>query len=36
MIDDIRSLFAKYHLPGGIVLDKTLCRIYGLKARRRA
>lgn len=24
----------KYHLPGGIVLDKTLCRIWKLKARR--
>lgn len=30
------DFFAKYHLPGGIVMDKTLCRIYGLKARRRA
>ena len=25
----------KYHLPGGIVLDKTLCRIWKLKARRK-
>lgn len=24
----------KYHLPGGIVMDRTLCRIYGLKANR--
>lgn len=24
----------KYHFDGGIILDKTLCRIYGLKARR--
>ena len=28
------DFFAKYHLPGGIVMDKTLCRIYGLKAKR--
>jgi hypothetical protein len=30
------DFFKKYHLPGGIVMDKTLCRIYGLKARRKA
>lgn len=24
-----------YHLNGGVILDKTLCRIYGLKAKRR-
>ena len=24
----------EYHLPGGIVMDRTLCRIYGLKANR--
>lgn len=24
----------KYHFDSGIILDKTLCRIYGLKARR--
>lgn len=28
------TFFGKYHLPGGIVMDKTLCRMYGLKARR--
>lgn len=28
------EFFEKYHLPGGIVLDKTLCRIYGLKTKR--
>lgn len=28
------DFFAKYHLPGGIVMDRTLCRIYGLKAKR--
>lgn len=26
----------KYHLGGGIVLDKTLCRIYGLKKEKKA
>lgn len=25
----------KYHLPGGIVLDKTLCRIYKLKGEKK-
>lgn len=25
----------KYHLNGGIVLDKNLCRIYGLKSNKR-
>lgn len=29
-----RQFFEKYHLPGGIVLDKTLCRIWKLKARK--
>ena len=24
----------KYHLPGGVVMDKTLCRIYKVKARK--
>lgn len=28
------EFFEKYHIPGGIVMDKTLCRLYGLKARR--
>lgn len=27
--------FERYHLPGGIVMDKTLCRLYGLKAKKR-
>ncbi len=26
-----KAFFEKYHLDGGIVLDKTLCRIYSLK-----
>lgn len=30
-----RDFFARYHLDGGIVLDKTLCRIWKLKARRK-
>ena len=25
----------KYHLPGGITLDRTLCRMYGLKTRKK-
>lgn len=29
-----KEFFDKYHLPGGIELDKTLCRIYGLKSKR--
>lgn len=29
------SFESLYHLPHGIVLDKTLCRIYGLKTRRK-
>ena len=28
-----QEFFDKYHLPGGIVLDKTLCKIWKLKAR---
>lgn len=29
-----REFFDKYHLSGGIVLDKTLCRIWCLKKRK--
>lgn len=29
-----QQFFDKYHLDGGIVLDKTLCRIYGLKKKK--
>ena len=29
-----QQFFDKYHLPGGIILDKTLCRIWKLKARK--
>lgn len=28
------DFFEKYHIPGGIVMDKTLCKIYGLKTKR--
>ena len=28
------EFFALYHIDGGIVLDKTLCKIYGLKTRK--
>lgn len=28
------EFFEKYHIPGGVVMDKTLCRIYGLKKRK--
>jgi len=30
------EFFDRYHLPGGIVLDRTLCRLYGVKARKGA
>lgn len=30
-----QEFFDKYHLPGGIVLDRTLCRIWHLKARKQ-
>ena len=29
------DFFDKYHIPGGIILDRTLCRLYGLKSNRR-
>lgn len=28
------DFFERYHLTGGIIMDKTLCRLYGLKARK--
>ena len=28
------EFFGRYHIPGGIVLDKTRCRLYGLKKRK--
>ena len=30
-----RDFFERYHLPGGITMDKTLCRIWKLKARKK-
>ena len=30
------EFFEKYHRPGGVTMDKTLCRLYGLKARKKA
>ena len=30
-----QQFFDRYHLPGGIVMDKTLCRLYGLKKTRK-
>ena len=29
------SFNEKYHLDGGVVIDKTICRIYGINAERR-
>lgn len=29
-----REFFERYHLPGGVKMDKTLCRIYKLKASK--
>lgn len=29
-----KDFFDRYHLPGGIVADKTICRIYGLRRRK--
>jgi hypothetical protein len=28
------EFFELYHIPGGIVMDKTLCRLYGLKRKK--
>lgn len=30
-----KDFFERYHIDGGIVLDKTLCRIYGLKTTKK-
>lgn len=30
-----KTFMEKYHLEGGIILDKTLCRIYGLKKEKK-
>lgn len=28
------EFFEKYHIPGGVTMDKTLCRLYNVKARK--
>jgi len=28
------EFFGRYHLTGGIFMDKTLCRLYGLKRKK--
>ena len=28
-----KEFFDTYHIPGGVVMDKTLCRLYGLKKK---
>lgn len=30
-----QEFFDKYHLDGGIKLDRTLCRLYGLKTKKK-
>ena len=29
------DFFGRYHIPGGIILDRTLCRLYGLKGKQK-
>ena len=29
------EFFERYHIPGGVTMDRTLCRLYGLKARKK-
>ena len=29
-----KAFFEKYHFDGGIIADKTICKIYKLKARK--
>lgn len=28
------EFFERYHIPGGIVMDRTLCRLFGLKRKK--
>ena len=28
------EFFEKYHIPGGVTMDRTLCRLYNVKARK--
>jgi len=30
------AFFARYHLDGGIIADKTICKIYGLNTKKRS
>lgn len=30
------AFFGRYHLDGGIVMDRTLCRLYGLRTKKGA
>lgn len=30
------EFFDLYHIPGGVTMDKTLCRLYGLKSKKGA
>ena len=30
------EFFKKYHFDAGIIADKTICRLYGLKARKES
>lgn len=29
------EFFERYHLPGGVIMDRPLCRLYGLKTARK-
>lgn len=29
------EFFARYHIPQGVIMDRTLCRLYGLKANKK-
>ena len=29
------EFFERYHLPGGIILDKTLCKVWHLKTKKK-
>lgn len=31
-----RAFKEKYHIPHGIILDKTICRVYGLKTKKES
>ena len=29
------EFFGKYHIPGGVEMDRTLCRLYGMKGKKK-